>query len=154
MIVWRVSNYASLEGLGGLKASGRWHTRGRPVVYCATNPAAALLEILVHLEIDVEDVPATYKFLMISGPDDPWLSQHVDREALPAGWEDDGALTRSIGDSWLKSTESALLWVPSKIVPSTYNVLLNPLHPDSRAFRIASVTDHPFDRRLVKAPRR
>jgi RES domain-containing protein len=153
MIVWRVSNYTSLDGLGGLKASGRWHTKGRPVVYCATTPAAALLEILVHLEIDFEDVPEAYKFLMISGPDDAWLLRQVDREALPAGWEDDEALTRSIGDHWLESAEGALLWVPSKIVPSTHNVLLNPLHPDSRAFHIVDVTEHPFDRRLLKVLR-
>lgn len=40
--IWRISNYADLEGLGGLKAGQRWHTRGRRIVYCAPSPAAAI----------------------------------------------------------------------------------------------------------------
>jgi RES domain-containing protein len=47
MLVWRVGNYATLDGVGGLFASGRWHSRGHPVVYCAENAAIALLETLV-----------------------------------------------------------------------------------------------------------
>ncbi|WP_155836914.1 RES family NAD+ phosphorylase, partial [Paraburkholderia mimosarum] len=43
MEFWRISNYADLRGIGGLRASGRWHYRGQPVVYLAENPALALL---------------------------------------------------------------------------------------------------------------
>ena len=57
MRLWRISNHASLTGEGGLYASGRWHTRGQRVVYLADHPASALLEVMVHLEIDAEDLP-------------------------------------------------------------------------------------------------
>ena len=55
MILWRISAYADLSGTGGLRVSGRWHQAGRPVVYAATSPPGAMLEVLVHLEIDPED---------------------------------------------------------------------------------------------------
>ena len=57
MTLWRVSNYRLIDGQGGLVASGRWHTKGRRVVYSAQSAALALLEMLVHMEIDVEDQP-------------------------------------------------------------------------------------------------
>ncbi|MBI3680362.1 MAG: RES family NAD+ phosphorylase [Acidobacteria bacterium] len=43
MTLWRVTNHVRLDGGGGLRAPGRWHTRGRRIVYCAPDPAAALL---------------------------------------------------------------------------------------------------------------
>ena len=50
MELWRISNYADLSGAGdGLLAAGRWHTRGRRIVYLADHPASALLEMLVHM---------------------------------------------------------------------------------------------------------
>jgi RES domain-containing protein len=45
----------NVDGRGGLQASGRWHTCGQRIVYCAPDPATALLEILVHAEIDFRD---------------------------------------------------------------------------------------------------
>ncbi|HXH47142.1 MAG TPA: RES family NAD+ phosphorylase [Bradyrhizobium sp.] len=54
MRIWRISNFDDLSGIGGLKTDGRWHDRGRHVVYAADHPASALLEVMVHLEIDVE----------------------------------------------------------------------------------------------------
>jgi len=47
MELWRISNYADLSGAGGLQAAGRWHTRGKRIVYLADHPASALLEMLV-----------------------------------------------------------------------------------------------------------
>ncbi len=55
MTLWRVSNYQTLDVVGGLYVSGRWHTKGHTVVYCTLNPSTALLETLVHIEIDSED---------------------------------------------------------------------------------------------------
>jgi len=61
VILWRVSNHISLDGAGGLSAPGRWHTAGQRIVYCAPNPATALLEALVHAKIDFEDVPVNFR---------------------------------------------------------------------------------------------
>ncbi|HEY6852191.1 MAG TPA: RES family NAD+ phosphorylase [Terracidiphilus sp.] len=63
MILWRISNYADLLGIGAMEASARWHTAGRPLVYLAETPSSALLEILVHLEADDDDRPDSCQLL-------------------------------------------------------------------------------------------
>jgi hypothetical protein len=51
MILWRLTRraHADLRGRGGELADGRWHTRGRPIVYGASTAALAALEVRVHL---------------------------------------------------------------------------------------------------------
>lgn len=145
MILWRISAYADLKGIGGLRVSGRWHQAGRPVVYTATSPAGAMLEVLVHLEIDPEDLPSTMQLLRIELPDS--VSQAPMPE-LPPGWNVDTGLTQGIGNLFLDGNQALLLPVPSAILPSTTNVLLNPQHPDAG---LAQVTIENFrpDSRLL-----
>ena len=53
MELWRISNYADLSGIGGLRAAGRWHSQGRRIVYLADHESSALLEMLVHMDRDL-----------------------------------------------------------------------------------------------------
>jgi RES domain-containing protein len=147
--LWRISNYASLEGTGGLYASGRWHTKGHPVVYCSEDPSTALLETLVHLEIDIEDRPEFFQVLKIESAQDVSLEK-VDIERLGLNWQDDLIRSRSAGDHWLRSQASLLLLVPSVLVPERRNYLVNPLHPESKSLRITGRYSHPFDGRLLR----
>lgn len=149
MILWRISNHQSLAGDGALRASGRWHTRARRIVYCAQTPAAALLEVLVHFEIEIRDLPARYRLLKIESPDDVEV-EHVSLDQLPTNWPEKTDATRAIGDPWLASGRTPLLMVPSAIVPETLNVLVNPSHPDARRILIARVSEHVIDPRLLK----
>lgn len=149
MFLWRVSNYASLDGTGGLYASGRWHSRGRPIVYCSRDPATALLESLVHLEIDAEDRPERFQVLKIEAAD-AVSRERLQDSSLPAGWEADIAATQGVGDRWLVERRSALLEAPSVLVPETWNVLLNPLHPDIAQIKIVRVYQRVFDARLLR----
>ena len=148
MILWRISNHLSLAGDGGMRASGRWHTRGHRVVYCSENPAAALLEIVVHFEIELRDLPTRYRLLKIRAPENLVVEQ-VPPEHLPADWTEQTAMTRSRGDRWLDANNSALLRVPSVVVPETFNVLLNPAHQDARGVVVVQETEHAIDPRLV-----
>jgi RES domain-containing protein len=148
MRLWRISNHASLSGDGGLHASGRWHSRGRRVVYLADHPASALIEVMVHLEIDAEDLPSHYQLLGIEVPDDAAITALGENE-LPADWREHIALTRARGDDWLRTGANALLRVPSAIVPEPANYLLNPAHPDVARIGIASALRAAFDPRLM-----
>jgi RES domain-containing protein len=150
VFLWRISNHDSLDGRGGLLASARWHSQGRPIVYLAASPAGALVEVLVNLELD--PVPATYTLLKLEAPDDI-ATARIDAGSLPENWRQDLVWSRSQGDEWLAAGQQALLEVPSAILPDTYNLLLNPLHPDVRRMRILSHEAHAYDRRLFK-PRR
>jgi RES domain-containing protein len=145
----RISNHLSLAGDGALRTPGRWHARGRRVVYCAQSPAAALLEILVHFEIEIQSLPVRYRLLKIEAPDDLQVeSVSVDR--LPPDWPKRTEVTRALGDAWLTKGFAALLSVPSAIVPETFNVLLNPAHQDAKRVVIVQAGEHAIDPRLLK----
>ena len=149
MFLWRISNHLSLTGDGAVRTPGRWHTRGRRVVYCAQSPAAALLEILVHFEIDIQDLPVRYRLLKIEAPHDMQV-ERVSVDDLPKDWPERTDVTRAFGDGWLTKGSAALLSVPSAIVPETFNVLLNPAHQDARGIVIVQTGEHAIDPRLLK----
>ncbi len=150
MILWRISNHADITGIGGLKASARWHTRGHRIVYLSSTPASALLEILVHLEIEEGHLPRFYKLLEIQVANDIRIEKLEDWAKLPKGWPRKQAVTRALGDEWLDRNSAALLQIPSALVPRTSNFLLNPLHPDAAKIQIASVSRQGLDRRLLQ----
>ena len=131
-----------------MRASGRWHTRGHRVVYCSESPAAALLEILVHFEIDVRELPTRYRLLKLHAPDTV-VVEAVAAADLPADWREQADLTRVTGDQWLQAGRSALLRVPSAVVAETFNVLLNPGHGDAAQVAVTHVSDHVIDPRLL-----
>ncbi|MGV7243507.1 RES family NAD+ phosphorylase [Caballeronia sp. M23-90] len=149
MELWRISNYADLRGIGGLRAPGRWHFAGQPVVYLAEHPASALLEILVHQNLShSEQVPDSYQLLRVEVPDDIAVAEL--REAdTPENWRADPQWTQSAGTEWLAGGATALLKVPSAILPAT-NFLLNPAHPDAARLEIAEVIRVSHDRRILR----
>jgi RES domain-containing protein len=145
---WRISNYHSLGGEGGLLYPGRWHALGHPVVYLAESPAGAMLETLVHMELRGIELPPAYKLLRVVA------ARTVQIESLTISdtgrWKSVSSLTQSIGDEWLESRRSALARVPSAILPNTWNCLLNSNHPDARLLQIADSTIAHFDPRLLR----
>jgi RES domain-containing protein len=150
LILWRISNYADLNGTGGLLHSGRWHHRGRPVVYLAESAAGALLEVLVHLEVATSTaLPKSYRLLEVKLPDD---ASSIDAPVRMGPhwltWKSQIERTRRLGDVWLASGDSLLLRVPSAVVGRSFNRLLNPQHAEARRCRIVSVSEWPFDERL------
>ena len=149
MRLWRISNFTDLSGIGGVESSARWHSRGREIVYLAESPPGALLERLVHLEIDPEDIPTTYQLLAVDIPDNT-LFENVDADELPPEWRERDAVTQSAGDRWLQGGRTALLRVPSAITPHTFNWLLNPRHPDAASATVTDIVIAPFDPRLFR----
>lgn len=149
MLLWRISNHSSLDGRGGLIADGRWHFQGTPVVYLAESPAGALVEVLVHLELDITSLPVGYKLLKIEAPSD-LLPENLKETEIPSRWRGDPRVTAELGTNWLKRGRVALLRVPSAIVPETFNVVLNPLHPDAAKLKIVWHRRYPWDSRLLR----
>ena len=148
MQLWRLSRHESLSGEGGRRYGARWHSPGSPIVYLAESPPGALIEILVHLELDESELPPAYRLLRVTAPD----KLRTSRLRVPSGdaWKSNLPLTRRIGDSWLKSKRSALARVPSAILPNTFNYLLNPLHPDAARITIAESKSAAIDPRLIR----
>ena len=147
MVLWRISRHRDLDGLGGLRAPGRWHERGLPVVYLAETAAGALLEVCVHTAAN--DVPPSYTLLEVTVP--PTVSvQEITVDSLPQDWSENLEATRAIGSEWLRSMRSALLRVPSVLAPATFNVLLNSANLDAKKIVISNVLEYPFDPRLKR----
>lgn len=149
MILWRISNYADLLGIGGLYASARWHSSGQPIIYLAENPSSALLEVFVHLETDEDHRPDSYQLLKIEVEDD-LAFETVELASLSPEWTTNELETQSRGDEWLAGKRTALLRVPSAITPETWNWVLNPRLPDASRIRIIQVEVHLYDARLFR----
>jgi RES domain-containing protein len=150
--LWRINNHGDLAGTGGLVAPGRWHHRGSAIVYCSENAATALLETLVHLEIDsLQELPLDYQLLEIGLPTGFRAKPAV---SLPEDWRDRVALTRDLGSRWLAESRHVALRVPSAVVAQTYNVLLNPRLVPQSGIRIVAAARYPFDERLLERVRR
>ena len=144
MILWRISRHRDLSGIGGLRAAGRWHYAGHPIVYLAETPASALLEVCIHTSAN--DVPPEFTLLKIEGPNVNVAS--VETKELPRDWRTRLDVTRDLGTAWLKNNESTLLRVPSALVPETVNFLFNPSGAQAKKFNIVDVFSYPFDLRL------
>jgi RES domain-containing protein len=149
--IWRISNFDDLSGVGGLKADGRWHDRGRHAVYGADHPASALLEVMVHLEIDFEDLPTTYQLLGIDVPDDVAVEtlSLTDIERISQDWADDPRVTRGLLRPWFDEARTAMVSVPSVIAPFAQNYVMNPTHNDAARIRVSHVARYPHDPRLL-----
>jgi len=150
MDLWRISNYADLRGIGGLKVSGRWHIAGLPVVYLAEHPAGALLEMLVHAEIgSPADLPDTYQLLRVAVPDAITVAE-ISESDMPENWREEVAFTQGAGNEWLTSGTSILLKVPSAVLPYAYNYVMNPAHPEAAMLQIVMAIQVKQDPRILK----
>jgi RES domain-containing protein len=149
MRFWRISDFADLSGEGGLVAPGRWHSKGRRIVYMSDHPAASLIELLVRFQIDPADIPDDYQLLTIDVAAEV-VFDAVELSDLPPEWRQTRKVTQEIGDRWLSEMNCALLRVPSAIVPYAFNWLLNPSHTDAGTARVAEKIRTPLDPRFLR----
>jgi RES domain-containing protein len=148
MEFWRISNYADLRGIGGLRASGRWHYRGQPVVYLAENPALALLETMVHHEFgSPQALPDNYQLLRVEIAEGAAIAE-LTANVIPNDWHENADWTQAAGSEWLAAGQELLLKFPSAILPHSYNYLFNPAHPGASAAIVAEVLKVPYDPRI------
>jgi RES domain-containing protein len=146
---WRIvkAKYAdsAFGGEGAAKAGGRWNSRGRRVVYTSGNLSLAALELLVHL-----NPPVRFRWVAIPCRFEPAQVETVPPGALPEHWRQVPVAreVREIGDAWLAEGRSAVLAVPSAIVPLEWNYLLNPEHPDFARIERGDPEGFAFDSRL------
>jgi RES domain-containing protein len=154
MVLWRISKFASLAGLGAELSSGRWHraAEGKRIVYLSEHPAVALLENLANLGAPSEILPDTFQLLKVSGSDAPSIDELTSAQRASIR-PDELYFTQSIGDAWLASQSSALLRVPSIPSPESWNYLLNPHHPDAYNLRVQWARHITYDRRLFHLSR-
>lgn len=118
--------HTAFAGEGGIYGEGRWHLKGTPVIYAATTPELALVEILVHRR---PRASVSYPLYVIDIPE-KWIEIAAPK-LLPKNWDSvpPTQASRALGDAWLHEKSSIGLLVPSVIVPLSLNCIINPLHP-------------------------
>lgn len=155
-LVWRIAtdtpDYTAddLSGTGAKLTGGRWNRIGTPMLYCAENVALACLETFVHLNSG--GLPLNRYLVQVAIPDTLWqaatrpdiLSRvHVGWDAMPHG-----KVSLDIGEQWATSHASALMIVPSAIVPEECNILINPQHPDAAKITATKLRKWLYDPRM------
>ncbi len=136
----------AFTGEGARLYGGRWNSPGRPAVYTSSSQSLAMLEMLVHLQ--ARHLLRTYVLLEVQFDDR--LVTDVDSRRLPRDWRSSPAApaVRQFGDDWVASNDSAVLRVPSAIVPREPNYLLNPRHRQFAELTIGKKYPIDFDARL------
>lgn len=156
-VLWRIAVDArayvadDLTGNGATATGGRWNAVDHAMVYTSSSHALACLETVVHLNSG--GLPLNRYLVEITVPDIVWRrARHGTAASLPVGWDAEPASRTSIdsGTTWLASGASALLVVPSVIVPEEPNVLINPAHGDSAGLGARKLREWTYDPRLTR----
>jgi RES domain-containing protein len=148
---WRIvrSRFAedAFSGEGARRHSGRWHSAGQRVVYTASSLPLATLELLVH--VSRPDTAFPYSVVTCWFPEA--IVEDLDRSRLPADWRTypAPAALQQIGNEWLRNRSSAVLCVPSAVLETEMNYLLNPEHDDFRSVDVELPSPLTLDPRLV-----
>jgi RES domain-containing protein len=149
---WRITKKKYVDnafsGEGAKIFGGRWNPVGYPTVYVAQNLSLAILELIVHLTDD-SDIT---RFVAIPVAFDRSLVHVLPQSQLPENWFDLPISEQSqmVGKKWHERKQSVLLQVPSSVVPTESNFLINPLHPQFAQLEIGSPQSLCIDQRISK----
>lgn len=149
--VWRMLTAkhiaTAFTGEGARLHGGRWNPKGVPMVYAASTLSLATLEMLVQdgkLLAHYVAIPATIPSRL--------KIEHVNPNDLPEDWRsaESREQLRVIGAEWIERASSAVLAVPSAIIPTETNYLLNPLHPSFQKIVVGAPQEFETDLRLPR----
>ncbi|HVS33807.1 MAG TPA: RES family NAD+ phosphorylase [Thermoanaerobaculia bacterium] len=146
-IVLREYAGAAFDGEGARLYGGRWNSAGVRVIYTSSSAALAALELLVR----VKRREPLRNYILFACSYDEAIVESVDRKALPPDWRSHPAppSLQNIGDTWAREGRSAVLQVPSAVIETESNYLLNPEHADFGKIAIADPVPFALDLRLL-----
>jgi len=149
---WRIAKRKharfAFTGEGARRYGGRLNSPGTTIIYTAGSQSLAVLKILVHL--DAPELLKEYVLFQV-GIEDSYIVD-IDAAVLPRNWRAEPApgKVRRIGDEWVTNATSAVLRVPSTLVPGECNFLLNPRHADTPQMQFSEPISSRFDPRLTE----
>jgi RES domain-containing protein len=149
MILFRISNQIysqDISGKGAALFGGRWNSKGNHALYLSSHTSLAVLEILVNY---------SYEQLMHTAFDIVTFEIKNDKSVesiknLESNWRYLPKYTKEIGDYFLMDKSKLMLKIPSAIIETEYNYLLNPEHVDFKKIKIINVSPLKLDNRLIK----
>jgi RES domain-containing protein len=149
MLVYRVGKTKHANDLSGEGAKingGRWNHKCISCLYTSESRALSLLEYTVNVNVD--EIPRALSISTIEIPDSDILI--INEDSLPGNWKKVPAhtSTQDFGSNLIRTSKKAVLRIPSSVIPEEFNYILNPLHINSREFKIKSITDLVYDIRI------
>jgi RES domain-containing protein len=149
--VWRTCSrkHRRFDGEGARRYGGRWNHTGTSVVYTSGSLSLAVLELFVHVDIDT--IPGDLVAIQVDIPDNLTI-ETVKIESLPRDWRryPGPESLKDIGTAWASKASTAILAVPSAVIPEEQNYLLNPAHRDFKRLRLRKPVGFSFDARMWK----
>ncbi|MEA3497108.1 MAG: RES family NAD+ phosphorylase [Bacteroidota bacterium] len=150
MIVYRITKSKRASDISGIGASlypGRWNKRGTPVLYTGESKEIALLENIVHIP---SMISPELDILTIEIPDNSIAEIKI--IDLPSNWLQFPApsVLAEIGQKWIDEGKTIALKVPSSIIHSAHNIILNCNHKDYKVVKVLNQKKFYFDSRLKK----
>lgn len=148
MILYRIAREKYADKLHSSGVANRWNIAYQYVIYSSENISLCAIELLAHTN---GIRPAgNFKIMTIELKEPPSITE-VATDILPADWNKLSAYgtTQQIGSAWYSAGKTLCLKVPSAIIPSEYNYILNTMHPDfTNSVRLAGVQDFFWDSRF------
>jgi RES domain-containing protein len=150
MTIYRITgkkHASDISGSGAAVYGGRWNKKGTAVLYTGENKEIALLETIVHIPHAM--IPAL-SILTIEIPNNS--IQEIKIKDLPSNWANYPApsILAEITEKWVETAVSIALKVPSSIISSSSNFILNCRHPEYNKVKIIALEEFHFDSRLKK----
>jgi RES domain-containing protein len=155
LTIWRLEKERYVEtafrGKGSLETSGRWHHKGTQVAYASEHPGVAVLEKLVWLGSYERARESSYVLLPLELDPTRHL-ETVSESDLPDDWDafPHPEETRNLGTDWCEEERSAVLAVPSAVLPMSTNYLVNPFHPEFHDLERGEPVSFSWDARLFQ----
>lgn len=151
LAAWRICKrrHATLDGEGARLYGGRWNRPGIRVAYTSASLSLAALEYFVNLDTDL--TPDDLVSVRLQIPADLGMDV-VRHQSLTADWRSYPAplALQALGTDWTERRETAIMAVPSAIVPEEWNYLLNPAHADFPRVAAGDPDPFSFDPRMWK----
>lgn len=135
-----------LSGEGAKLNGGRWNVIGQPCIYTSEAKSLCVLEYAANVLLD--EITNDLSFTIYEIPDEGQAFFHTND--LPQRWKDTPSPSAVKEWGTHKLQLHFALKLPSVIVPSEFNYLLNPLHPDFKEVRIKEIESFTFDSRNKK----
>ncbi len=152
MTVWRIASQAhvAFDGEGARLYGSRWTPRGLRAVFTSATLSLAALERFVHTDPDLEPTDLVAVEVEIKPAID---IEALTPSVLASHWREypAPAVLASIGERWLREAKTAVLSVPSVVIPRERNFILNPAHVNFAKLAIGSLEAFSFDPRIWKA---
>ena len=151
MEVFRITKKKYADKLFAPGVAGRWNEKGEEVIYVASSRSLACLENMVHKS--GRGGTDTYRTMVIYIPDTLAIEQ-VNIQDLPENWNQIPLCKecQKKGSKWYKSKKTAVLKVPSAVIPDEFNYVINVWHPEFNQIKLVDSLPFIFDKRLFDDP--